>query len=135
MGLFTWENIYSVGVAKLDAQHMKLFEIANRFHAAFERRESRPVLVAIFTELVEYTATHIADEKRLLQEHGCPDHKLHKANHALLVGLVLSYKRQLENGEPDIEQHAMGFIKTWLNDHILGMDRSYAEHAKSRPVA
>jgi hemerythrin-like metal-binding protein len=134
MGFFPWENIDSVGVAKIDAQNMKLFEIANRFHAAFERRESRQVLVAIFTELVEYTGTYIAGEDRLLQEHGYPDHKRHKANHALLVGLVLTYKRQLENGEPDIEQHAMGFIKTWLNDHVLGMDRSNAEHEKPRSV-
>lgn len=34
MGLFPWENIDNIGVTKVDAQHMKHFEIAHRFHAA-----------------------------------------------------------------------------------------------------
>lgn len=130
MALFTWQDIYSVGVERIDEQHKNLFAIANRFHAAFERNDTRAVLTAIFNELIDYTAHHFSDEERLLREHNYPDYDRHKANHEKLVALVLTYKRQLEGGEVGMEQRAMDFIKTWLNGHILGMDRSYRDFVK-----
>jgi hemerythrin-like metal-binding protein len=133
MALFVWQEIYSVGVDQIDRQHQKLFEIGNRFHDAFAQREARPALAAIFNELVEYTVYHFTDEERLMQEWGYPDFARHKANHEKLVGLVLGYKRQLESGAPDVEPHAMNFIKTWLNGHVLGMDRNYCGYANRQP--
>lgn len=53
MALFVWQDIYSVGVEVIDNQHKKLLEIANRFHAAFERGEGRAMLSGIFNELVD----------------------------------------------------------------------------------
>jgi hemerythrin-like metal-binding protein len=125
MALFTWDNIYSVGVTSIDNQHRRLFDIANRFHAAYINRDGRPVLTAIFKELVNYTATHFADEEQLMREHNFPDYPEHKAQHDKLVRLVLVYQEQFERGDADIEQRAMNFIKTWLNGHILGTDRNY----------
>jgi hemerythrin len=125
MALFEWQDIYSVGVDKIDDQHKQLFAIANRFHAAFERGEGRTILAGIFNELVAYTVSHFADEERMMRESGYADFDRHKANHEKLVNLVLGYKRQLESGEPGVEPHAMNFIKTWLNGHVLGMDRNY----------
>jgi hemerythrin len=133
MALFAWQEIYSVGVERIDNQHKNLFEIANRFHAAFERGEARAVLATIFRQLVSYTVYHFADEERILQQCGYADYDRHKANHEKLVSLVLGYQRQLDSGEPGIEPHAMNFIKTWLNGHVLGMDRSYRDSV--RPLA
>jgi hemerythrin-like metal-binding protein len=130
MGLFTWQNIYSVGVEQIDNQHKKLFEIANRFHAAFLDRANRTTLAGIFNELIDYTAYHFADEERLMRDHNYPDYERHKANHDKLVSLVMTYKRQLDANEPDVEQRAMDFVKTWLNGHILGMDRNYRDCLK-----
>jgi hemerythrin-like metal-binding protein len=127
MALFDWQDIYSVGVESIDNQHKKLFEIANRFHAAYERREARKVLASIFAELVEYTVYHFTDEERLLREHNYAEFDRHKANHEKLVNLVLGYRRQLEGGEPEVEPHAMNFVKTWLTGHVLGMDRNYKD--------
>jgi hemerythrin len=127
MALFEWQDIYSVGVERLDNQHKHLFGIANRFHAAFERGESRAVLTAIFNEMVDYTAQHFADEERMMLECNYADFDRHKANHEKLVNLVLGYKRQLEGTDPGVEAAAMNFIKTWLTGHVLGMDRNYRD--------
>jgi hemerythrin len=125
MTLFVWQDIYSVGVDKIDAQHRNLFEIANRFHDACVAQAARSRLIQIFNELVTYTASHFADEENMLRAMNCPDYERHKENHTKLVGLVLNYKSQMERGEPEVETRAMEFIKTWLNGHILGMDRNY----------
>ncbi len=131
MTLFAWQDIYSVGVEKIDAQHRNLFDIANRFHEACTARAAHSRLLQIFDELVSYTAIHFADEESMLREMKCPDYDRHKENHAKLVGLVLNYRRQLETGGPEIETRAMEFIKTWLNGHILGMDRNYRPCVKN----
>jgi hemerythrin len=130
MALFDWQEIYSVGVERIDNQHKTLFEIANRFHAAFERGEARAMLSTIFTELVNYTAFHFADEEQMLRQCGYADFDRHKANHEKLVNLVLGYQRQLDSGEPGVEQHAMNFVRTWLNGHVLGMDRNYRDSVR-----
>lgn len=128
MGLFNWTDIYSVGVDAIDEQHQQLFDIANRFHYAYENKSGRRVLEAIFGELVAYTQVHFADEERMMREYKYPDFDTHKNNHDKLVKLVGWYLQQFESGEDGIEETAMNFIKTWLNGHILGMDRKYSPY-------
>jgi hemerythrin len=65
-----------------------------------------------------------------MREGGYPDLANHKVNHEKLVKLVMNYKQQLDMGESGIEQRALDFIQTWLNGHILGMDRKYREYVK-----
>lgn len=125
MTLFTWHDMYSVGVPSVDTQHKRLFEIANRLHDAHIRNLGRPLMAEIFKELIEYTAYHFADEERLMRDADYPDYVRHKANHEKLIELVVGYQRQLERGEVGIEERALEFVKTWLNGHILGMDSAY----------
>ena len=125
MSVFEWKEIYSVGVPEIDAQHQQLFDIANRFYAAFSAKAGRERLLRIFDELVNYTVTHFADEERLMREYRYPDYDAHKENHEKLIKLVGWYHEQFRRGEPGIEERALEFIKTWLNGHILGMDRKY----------
>lgn len=127
MALFDWQDVYSVGIEKMDSQHRKLFEIANAFLAAFERGEPRAALVAIFDELAAHTVRHFTDEERLMRECGYAGFDRHKLSHEKFVARVLGYKRRIESVEPGVEAHAMNVIKTWLNAHLLGMDRDYRD--------
>ena len=125
MALFEWRNIYSVGHDELDAQHQKLFDIGNRFHDALTNGKHQIELHAIFMELIRYTQLHFATEEAYLREIRYPDYARHKENHDKLVKLVSNYAEQFEKKEAGVEQRAMNFIKTWLDGHILGMDRNY----------
>lgn len=125
MALFAWDDIYSVGNAHMDAQHKRLFDIANRFAEACRARVERRVLLAIYDELLEYTTVHFADEEALMRSKNYPDYAVHKANHEKLVALVTTYREQLVDGVDGIEARIMDFLKLWLNGHILGMDQNY----------
>jgi hemerythrin len=130
MSRFTWSQIYSVGNDKIDQQHQQLFDIANRYADALERGMGRKTLIGIFNELVAYTAYHFKEEESMLQDGGYPELEAHRKNHEKLVKLVMHYKQQLDMGEAGVEQRALDFIQTWLNGHILGMDRKYREYLK-----
>jgi hemerythrin len=125
---FEWQQIYSVGDANIDQQHRRLFEIANRFSEAYEKRLGLPVLSNIFNELVDYTVVHFDDEERLLRDRGYPEFDQHKDNHERLKKLVQVYVDQFQQNVEGIEERAMGFISTWLNGHILGMDKKYQSY-------
>jgi len=127
MGLFVWDDIFSVGNELIDSQHKRLFDIGNRFHAALERRAPRIELMELFNELVEYTGKHFADEEQLMRDCRYADYDRHKTNHEKLVKQVLAYKHRLEGSEPEAERYAIDFIKTWLTCHVLGMDRNYSD--------
>lgn len=128
MALFKWEDLYSVGVDTIDQQHQHLFHLANRFAEAYESNTGKHVLAEIFDELIAYTQTHFTLEEKIMREADYPGYFRHKQNHEKLVKLVLGYKHQFENDEKNVESNVMNFIKTWLNGHILGMDRNYRRH-------
>ncbi len=135
MALFTWHDIYSVGVPSIDAQHKRLFDIANRFHDAYVARSDRETLLRVFNELIDYTATHFNQEEDFMRRHHYPDFEQHREQHQKLIRLVLNYRTLLERNEVEAEQRAMDFIKLWLNGHILGSDRNYGEHVASVKAA
>lgn len=135
MALFEWHDIYSVGDADIDAQHKRLFDIANRMHEVHVARSGRHALLSVFYELLDYTATHFQLEEEFMARHRFPELHQHKEQHQKLVKLVLNYKTLLERSEPDAEQRALDFIRLWLNGHILGSDRNYGEHVTTTRMA
>lgn len=125
MPAFEWKDLYSVGNDIIDGQHRQLFDIANHYCEVYNTGAGTSALGSVFNDLVDYTAMHFADEERMLQEAGYPDFHNHKQNHDKLVGLVTNYQQRFAEGADGIAEQAMHFIKTWLNGHILGMDKQY----------
>jgi len=129
MSMFVWDEIYRVGIPMVDEQHQRLFAIANRFHGAVERGETRNALLAIFDELLDYTAYHFAEEEQKMAEIGYPDLEKHRGYHRKLVSLVETYRHQLAEGASGIEARALEFIRTWLYAHVLGTDKEVGAYA------
>ena len=73
--MFEWK--YSVNIASIDAQHQKLFAIADELHEAMRNGQAGPVLAKTLDRLVQYTKTHFANEEGLMKIHGYPG--IHRA--------------------------------------------------------
>src|ERR1035438_4801402 len=97
--MFEWKNEYSVNLASIDAQHKKLFAIAEELHEAMRTGQTKPVLSKILDRLVQYTVTHFAQEEGLMKLHGYPDFAAHKSAHEALKKQVLDFQREFEAGE------------------------------------
>ena len=125
--LLAWDADYRIGVETIDAQHQRLFDIGNRFYAAWRARSGREALGRIFDELLAYTRYHFAEEEKLMQEIGYPGLAQHRRSHAELVELVGRFQRQLQSGAQGVETEALEFVKTWLNIHVLEGDRDIGD--------
>jgi hemerythrin-like metal-binding protein len=140
MELFVeWEDKYSVGIEKIDNQHKKLIEIINRLYYS---RGNRPhtVLGKTIQELIEYTKTHFTDEERLMRENGYPDYQAHKKRHEAFIEEVKKFNTEYQKVDDDLLEDyslitdVLFFLKTWLCDHILVVDKEYCPFLNKKGV-
>jgi CRP/FNR family transcriptional regulator len=128
--LLAWEPMYDIGVAAIDEQHRRLFDISNRLYDAWRQHHGRAALCRIVDELVAYTDYHFGEEERLMERTGYPGLEQHRRAHAELVALVRSYRTRLQTGTPGVEAQVLALVKTWLNVHVLEDDRDIGDHLR-----
>lgn len=123
---FKWSPDYSVNIKTIDDQHRELVNILNRLFVAVSKREGDKAIAGILDALVSYTQTHFALEERLMQQAKYKDIKPHMAEHKKLLDQLdqLCNKHLVE--EKPIYFEMMSFLKTWLKEHIKGVDTKYS---------
>ena len=98
MALMSWKDEYSVKHDKIDSQYKKLIELINALHATMKSGQAKNVLGDIFSELINYTATHFKDEEAVQAQANYPKLKEHKKIHADLVSQVVELKAKFDKG-------------------------------------
>ena len=125
MAFLTWNDKYSVGIRNLDDQHKKLIEILNQLYEAMKAGKGNEILGKVLVDLITYTKTHFAAEENLMQIRNYPHFAAHKAEHDKLTKKAVELEQQFRAGKTALSVEVAQFLKTWLNDHILGMDKKY----------
>ena len=133
--LFPWSDKYQVGIGFVDTQHKQLVDIINRLHEAMATGKGKDWVGKTLEELIRYTKAHFAAEEKVLQSHSYPDFPAHHAEHERLTSVVIEFQQKLAKNEIGLSVGVMGFLKGWLGNHILGVDKKYAPFLKSQGVA
>ncbi|MDO8926622.1 MAG: bacteriohemerythrin [Sideroxyarcus sp.] len=123
---FKWSPDYSVNIKTIDNQHQELVNILNRLFVAVSKREGDRAIAGILDALVSYTQTHFALEERLMRQAKYKDLEPHIAEHRKLLAELdqLAKKHMLE--DKPIYFEMLTFLKTWLKEHIQGVDTKYS---------
>jgi hemerythrin len=80
--------------------------------------------------LMSYTRTHFVLEERLMQQAKYKDLEAHKKEHRELIELLdRLHERSLSRDEA-VYHEMMDFLKTWLKEHIRGVDTKYSTALK-----
>jgi hemerythrin len=126
--LFEWKPEYSVSVSRFDAEHKRLFSLADNLHRAMREGRGRQVLGTMLNDLVSYTRTHFAAEEDLLGRSGYPDLREHRDEHQILLKRVDEFLRDFEAGNVQISIGLMEFLQDWIAKHILNTDKGYSDY-------
>ncbi len=132
MSLFEWRPEYSLGHDGIDAQHQRLFALANDLHTAMTQGKGKGALSETLEKLVAYTKTHFANEERLMLAHHYPEYAAHKAAHDALTARVLEFQKNFESGRAAMTVELLQFLKDWLRTHIGETDHKVAAFLKSK---
>ena len=120
---------YKVGIAAVDAEHQKLFDIAGTVYDCLARDVVAPMseIRAAVAELVDYARTHFASEEAMMSAAGCPWLAEHHAMHEKLVSRVqdMETRAEIEDFYTPIDLYE--FLCSWLIDHIEKEDTKFGQ--------
>ena len=130
--LFKFTEIWSVKVQAMDEEHIGIFNYINDIHRAIKQKRSNQELQKIIEDLYTWTKDHFADEQRLMKAHDYPGLPEQLREHKSLLDQVLEIIRQLKDGEEVDLIKVMIFLKEWLQNHIMKVDKKYADFFNER---
>jgi hemerythrin len=132
--VFYWRRAYGINVRDMDRQHHCLFEQANKFYQALQAGNDQAALEEALEALIDYTDFHFSEEQALLKQHAYPDYKAHLKKHKRLVEQIIAFQEQFKHGEAQIGLELLGFLKSWIVNHVLTEDRKYAQFLNGKGV-
>ena len=131
MAIMSWLDSYSVNSSAIDAQHKKLFTLINNLHDAMSEGKGKEVLGSTLDSLVDYAKVHFADEERMLMKINYPELATQQAEHNAFVQKVFELQGQYRAGKIALTLPTMEFLRDWLVNHILKVDKKYAPFVKA----
>jgi len=129
--LLEWTPALSVLEDTMDAEHQRLISLMNALYEHNERGSDKTSIGRAFTELLEYTRVHFADEERFMASVSYPDLANHAQAHKHLLLCVELQAREFADGNGKVPSRVFDFFKSWLTSHILGADVKYGHHSRA----
>lgn len=132
--MIKWDQSYALGIPLIDAQHQKLFEIANALdellnlnpsigEASFDK------IMDAQDKLVDYTKYHFSQEEKLMTHYGYDGMSEHFEEHKKFIRYLdeIDYLKVDKNPrEGALEM--LKFVTQWIFKHILKSDFAFKDH-------
>lgn len=136
--IIAWSDLLLVGHAQIDADHRRMFEIADRLHAGIREARKDVLVREVIGELMDYTLTHFAREEALMKAVGLPGLEDHRFEHELITYRLRNLQRDAYSGRQGLAEDLEIFLDRWLARHILTSDAQAAaalRQAHAAPTA
>jgi hemerythrin len=128
--MFNWKVQYETGVAFIDEQHQKLFEIGNRAYELLKNSfvtDKYDRILDIVQELKEYTVFHFSSEEEYLLETGYKGFFAHKVEHDDFIKKFNDIDlTRIDNRQDAYIMELMNFLSDWITEHILIKDQQHS---------
>lgn len=132
MAFMEWSEALSLDIESIDTQHKKLVDLINKLDAAIVAGYDNEILSKVLGGLLDYTREHFAYEEHLLERCDYPSYPSHKAEHDSLTEKVDFLCHIFEQGKSVNTDQIMQFLKIWLQEHILDIDKRYVPFVKEK---
>lgn len=127
MAFLDWNESLSVGFRLMDSDHKRLIDLVNKIHEAATHSAPQSSILTALDELIGFTKTHFLHEETLMRKTAYPQFIPHKIDHDRLLGQIDDLRKRYEAGQIGLSQDTFVYIRTWLCDHIMKIDRRLGE--------
>ena len=127
---------YFTGIESIDQEHSRLFELAQETQdlltdpLVYDKTEK---LNSLISELIDYTKTHFAHEEAFMRSIHYAEIDSHMVLHRKFEDNLMQFDpdclEDVDNQNKIVEK-LLGFLITWLIDHIQRMDMQYIKSIK-----
>jgi methyl-accepting chemotaxis protein/hemerythrin len=125
---------WTVKVNQFDNDHIRIFDYINEIHGKIKEGATSTSLVETVEALAVFTTEHFAREEEVFIKTKYVDYDSHKEIHTKLLATVGDIVSKLKANEEVNLIEVMVFLKTWLYEHIFGIDKKYSSHLNSNGV-
>ncbi|MBF0428442.1 MAG: bacteriohemerythrin [Magnetococcales bacterium] len=136
-GLFSWHwrDEYSIGVRRIDHQHIRLFELGGLVLQAVNQGLDRKAVHHALHKLMDYAVLHFREEEILIRKCGFVGYKEHRKRHRELLLEMEGITSRVLGGHGDQEMQGFSsFFERWLVEHILIEDSQYGKFLNNSGV-
>jgi len=109
----------------MDEQHKKLFALINQLHEAMSAGKGKTVIGQVLNEMLDYTRTHFTAEEKVLEKVGYPGLAEQKKEHGIYINKIVEMQQKLQAGSLTVSMEASQFLRDWLTNHIMIVDKKY----------
>lgn len=131
---FNWIPEYDVGVQKFNEQHLQLLTALKDIYKAMENQKDRKALQTVLNNLLKYCKEHLAEEEACLQQHGYPDFAEHKKQHNFFINKMIQFCEDFKDEKFTLHFDIAVFIKNWIIQHIMVIDKQYTKFLNSKGI-
>ncbi len=132
MPLMVWDESMAVGVEEIDAQHRRLFELANSVAETVQGGYDREQAWRELRGLCDYAVEHFAMEEALMDMDAYPEYDQHLNEHMHLTTRALDFLEAFSEDRGVDMGEFLRFVAAWIREHTLSMDRTLAAFLASR---
>ncbi len=125
--VFTFTSKYKTGIAFVDGQHRKLFEIIKETHEVIEAEfipDKYDQIVHILNELRDYTVMHFRDEEEYMESINYEGIYVQRMAHNAFVDRLNEINLEdVDDNQKEYLDELINFLIEWLIGHILKLDK------------
>lgn len=123
----TWKSEYNIGNYRIDQEHQKLFQLAQKALTTNHLNNStkeKVVVKELIVELYTYIKTHFQHEQEHMKAIHYPEYEHHKNIHKSILENLNSLVTTINTLEvQEIEQKLFNFIEEYFVNHIILEDK------------
>jgi len=134
MANIEWSNDLSVGIGKIDEQHLKLIEILQNLEDAIRAGRDADLIEDTIVHLFNYAKVHFSAEEELLRQHKYPEEKLHELEHSKFIAKTFEFRENFDMKRPGMNLEVVNFLSGWILSHIQITDQRYSKHMSKHGV-
>jgi len=122
-----WNKNLSVHVSVFDEDHKRLIDLLNQLYDAIVIGQVDDVVPSILLELVDYTKVHFKKEERAFEKYNYPQLEEHKKIHSDFVKQLDEFVGLFKSGKASVGIPVFNMLFSWVQDHIMKVDKGYSE--------
>ena len=127
--LLNWNDVYKIGHEKVDEEHQKLFELANKVALCEDNKDE---IMKAVKELIKYTKFHFANEEQYMKSINFVYLDEHKILHKNLVAQINNLLNNISSlSLEEIQKQLSSLININVVNHILTEDKRVHHQRRS----
>jgi len=122
---------YYTGIEEIDAEHAKLFEIANEAHEVLTNQfipDKYDYIIKVVEDLRDYALYHFTNEEAYMEKVGYRRLLSQKIDHAEFMEKMNEFNPEsIDENQKESLLELLDYVASWLVEHILKKDKLIGE--------